>query len=165
MSAVDQDDQVEQNEQMDLRLLWLLLIPGILIGAVLVHVITGHKDLNTSAATSDLTVTVPAQVGRCAVPTAEQLSQQSTAVRATVTDVTPDAVDLRVTNVLAGPQVGLITVHLPAAAQAKADTGLPTFVPDHSYLLAVSADGQLAGCGLSGASDSALEDLYSKAFG
>lgn len=150
---------------MDLRMLWLLLIPGILVGAVFVHIITGHKDINRSAATSDLTVTVPAQVGRCAIPTADQLSQQSTAVRATVTDVAPDAVDLRVTQVLAGPQIGVITVHLPAAAQAKADTGLPTFVQDHSYLLAVSGDGQLAGCGLSGASDSSLEDLYSKAFG
>lgn len=150
---------------MDLRLLWLLLIPGILIGAVLVHVIVGHKDINPSAATSNLTVTVPAQVGRCAVPTAEQLSQQSTAVRATATDVSADAVDLRVTNVLAGPQVGVITVHLPAGAEATADRSLPSFVQGHSYLLAVSADGQLAGCGLSGASDTSLEDLYAKAFG
>jgi len=156
---------VDDNEQMDLRLLWLLLIPGILIGAILVHVIAGHDDLKTSSATSNISVSVPAQVGRCAVPTAEQLSQFPTAVRAAVTEVGAQAVDLRVQNVLAGPQIGVITVRLPAAGLASADTSLPAFVKGHSYLLAIAADNQLAGCGLSGASDSDLEDLYAKAFG
>ncbi|MCA1981423.1 MAG: hypothetical protein ACXVDH_05560 [Nocardioides sp.] len=156
---------VEDNDQMDLRLLWLLLIPGILIGAIVVHVIAGHDDLKPSAATSNLSVSVPTQVGRCAVPSAEQLSQFPTAVRAEVTAVGDQAVDLRVQNVLAGPQIGLITVRLPASQLATADTSLPAFVQGHSYLLAIAADNQLAGCGLSGASDTELEELYAKAFG
>jgi len=169
VSTVDQNDQTdqpEQAEQLDLRLLWLLLIPGILIGAIFVHVITSDRDdASPSSATSDLVVSIPQQVGRCAVPTAEQLAQQSTAVRANVIATRDDAVELRVTNVLAGPQIGLITVSLPPEAQAHADTSLPAFELNHSYLLAISADGKLAGCGLSGASDTTLEDLYSKAFG
>ena len=68
-------------------------------------------------------------------------------------------------NVLAGPQVGRITVQLPVSQLATADTSLPAFVQGHSYLLAIAADDQLAGCGLSGASDTGLEDLYAKAFG
>ena len=158
-------EPTDQGDQFDLRLLWLLLIPGILVGAILVHVIAGHGDLKSSAATSNITVSVPAQVGRCAVPTAEQLSQFPTAVRAAVVAVSDQAVDLRVQNVLAGPQVGRITVQLPTAALSTADTSLPAFVQGHSYLLAIAADDQLAGCGLSGASDTDLEDLYAKAFG
>lgn len=169
MSTVDHDDktdQPEQGEQLDLRLLWLLLIPGILVAAILVHVITSDRDESApSTATSDLVVDVPQQVGRCAVPTAEQLAQQATAVRATVIATRDDAVELRVTSVLAGPQIGLITVSLPAGGQTTADTSLPAFQPNHSYLLAISADDKLAGCGLSGASDTGLEDLYKKAFG
>ena len=111
----DSDQNSDQNDAFDLRLLWLLLIPGILIGAIVVHVIAGHGDLKPSAATSNLSVSVPAQVGRCAIPTAQQLSQFPTAVRAEVTDVGDEAVDLRVQNVLAGPQIGLVTVRLPAS--------------------------------------------------
>lgn len=166
VSMVDENDKTDRPDQLDLRLLWLLVIPGILIGAIFVHVFTSDKDdTNPSSATSDLVVSVPQQVGRCAVPTAEQLAQQATAVRANVIATRADAVELRVTNVLAGPQVGLITVTLPANGQTTADTSLPAFVQGHSYLLAISADGKLAGCGMSGASDTALEDLYSKAFG
>ena len=161
----DPSDHTPGEESLDMRLLWLLLIPGILVGAIFVHVLTGRDDINPSAATSNLTVSVPEQVGRCAIPTAEQLSQLPTAVRATVTEVGPDSVDLRVTNVLAGPQLGVITVRLPATELATADTSLPAFVDNRSYLLAVTADDQLAGCGLSGASDTELEDLYAKAFG
>ena len=165
MSTTEQTPQTPQDDSLDLRLLWLLLIPGILVGAILVHVIAGHGDLKSSAATSNITVSVPAQVGRCAVPTAEQLSQFPTAVRAAVVAVTDQAIDLRVQNVLAGPQVGRITVQLPVSQLATADTSLPAFVQGHSYLLAIAADDQLAGCGLSGASDTGLEDLYAKAFG
>jgi hypothetical protein len=165
MPTRDSDQNSDQNDTFDLRLLWLLLIPGILVGAIVVHVIAGHGDLKQSAATSNLSVSVPTQVGRCAIPTAEQLSQFPTAVRAEVTAVGDQAVDLRVQNVLAGPQIGLVTVRLPASELGTADTSLPAFVQGHSYLLAIGADDQLAGCGLSGASDTNLEDLYSKAFG
>ena len=161
----DHDDPSAPGDQFDLRLLWLLLIPGVLVGAIIVHIIAGHSQLHPSAATSDLTVSAPQQVGRCAVPTAQQLSQLATAVRATVTTVGGGSVELRVTNVLAGPQIGVITVRLPASGEATADTSLPAFVQGHSYLLGVTADNKLAGCGMSGPSDTALEDLYHQAFG
>ncbi|WGL53133.1 hypothetical protein P5P86_04750 [Nocardioides sp. BP30] len=155
---------VEDNESFDLRLLWLLLIPGILVGAVLTRVFFVHVDDGaTSAATSNLTVTVPAQVGRCAVPSADQLSQQSTAVEADVTAVNATTAQLRVSRVLAGAQVGEITVQLPAAGTTELN--VPTFVVGDTYLLAVSADGSLAGCGLSGKSTGDLQSLYTKAFG
>lgn len=155
---------VEENQNFDLRLLWLLVIPGILVGAILTRVFFVHVDDETpSAATSNMTVTVPLQVGRCAVPTAEQLSQQSTAVEASVTSVNSSTAQLRVSRVLSGPQVGEITVQLPAPGVTE--LSVPTFTVGDSYLLAVSADGSLAGCGLSGKSTGDLQSLYTKAFG
>ena len=159
MSTVEDD-----NESFDLRLLWLLLIPGVLVGAVLTRVFFLHVDDDThSDATRTMSVTVPAQVGRCAVPTAEQLAQQSTAVEASVVSVDATTAQLRVTRVLSGPQVGQIDVQLPA--QGVTEVGVPTFTAGGNYLLAVSADGTLAGCGLSGKAGGSLESLYTKAFG
>jgi hypothetical protein len=155
---------VEENESFDLRLLWLLLIPGILVAAILTRVFVLHvSDDSHSAATRSMTVTAPVQVGRCAVPTAQQLSQQATAVEASVTSVDASTAQLRVMRVLAGPQVGVITVQLPA--QPNPDVGMPTFTQGGTYLLAVSADGALAGCGMSGKSSSQLQQLYTSAFG
>lgn len=155
---------VEDNESFDLRLLWLLVIPGILVAAILVRAFLAHPEDDThSAATSSLTVTVPPQVGRCAVPTAEQLAQQSTAVEAQATSVDASTATLRVTRVLSGSQVGQITVQLPASGTTEALA--PRFTVGDTYLLAVSADGALAGCGLSGKNTGELRDLYTKAFG
>jgi len=157
---------MQENESFDLRLLWLLLIPGILVGAVLARVFVFHVGDDTSSqssATSTMSVTVPAQIGRCAVPSAEQLSQQSTAVEAEVTSVDATTAQLRVTRVLSGPQVGVIDVQLPA--KGVTDTVVPNFAVGGSYLLAVSADGSLAGCGMSGKDTSDLQSLYTKAFG
>jgi hypothetical protein len=154
----------ENNESFDLRLLWLLLIPGILVGAILTRVFFLHVDDDThSEATRTLSVTVPAQIGRCAVPTAEQLAQQSTAVQAEVVSADASTAQLRVTRVLSGPQIGQIDVRIPTQGTTDIDT--PTFTVGDSYLLAVSADGTLAGCGLSGKANSSLESLYTKAFG
>lgn len=155
---------VEENQSFDLRLLWLLLIPAVLVGAILTRVFFLHVDDEApSAATSNLTVTVPAVVGRCAVPTAEQLAQQSTAVEATATAVNAQTAELRVTRVLAGNQIGQITVELPT--QGATEVGVPTFAVGEDYLLAVSQDGALAGCGLSGKATGDLQSLYTKAFG
>lgn len=149
-----------------MRLLWLLLIPAILVCAVLARVFVFHvgdDDSSQSSATSTMTVTVPAQIGRCAVPSAEQLSQQSTAVEAEVTSVDASSAQLRVTRVLSGPQVGVIDVQLPA--KGVTDTMTPTFTVGGNYLLAVSASGELAGCGMSGKESGDLQSLYTKAFG
>lgn len=155
---------MEENESFDLRLLWLLLIPGVLVAAVLTRAFIAHPDDDShSAATRNLSVSVPAQVGRCAVPTADQLTQQSYAVEAKATAATASTARLRVTRVLAGSQVGEITVKLPAAGTT--DAMVPTFTAGGSYLLAVSSDGTLAGCGLSGKDTGDLRDLYTKAFG
>lgn len=155
---------VEENETFDLRLLWLLIIPGILVAAVLTRAFLAHPgDDSHSAATSNMTVTVPPQIGRCAVPTAEQLSQQSTAVAAQAVSVDATTARLRVTRVLSGNQVGEITVQLPASGTTEA--GAPAFTVGDDYLLAVSAGGSLAGCGMSGKDTSDLRDLYTKAFG
>jgi hypothetical protein len=156
---------VDDNDQMDPRLFWLLLIPAVLIAAILIRVFVLHvHDGNArSLSTRTVEVTVPAQVGRCAVPTADQLSQQSSAVQAEVTSADATTVQLRVTRVLAGPQYGVVTITLPAAGTT--DTGLPTFTTGDSYLLAISSDDTLAGCGLSGKADGKLEDLYTQAFG
>jgi len=157
---------MQDDESFDLRLLWLLLIPGILVCAVLARVFVFHvgdDSSSQSSATSTMTVTVPAQIGRCAVPTADQLSQQSTAVEAEATSVDASTAQLRVTRVLSGPQVGMIDVQLPA--KGVTDTMLPAFTVGGSYLLAVSADGSLAGCGLSGKDGGSLQSLYTKAFG
>lgn len=162
----DVDDKAE-DQSLDLRLLWLLVIPGILVAAILTRVFFLHVDDQApSVATRTLTVSVPAQVGRCAVPTAEQLSQQSTALQATVISVNDATAQLRVTRVLNGPEVGRVTVQLPASgAPGVTEVGVPTFTVGDSYLLAVSASGSLAGCGLSGKAGGDLEDLYNKAFG
>lgn len=158
---------VEENQSFDLRLLWLLLIPGVLVGAILTRVFFIHvDDAVPSAATTNITVTAPIQIGRCAVPTAEQLAQQSTAVEATVTAVDETTAQLRVIEVMAGPQVGRISVQLPAqGAQSTTELGVPTFTVGDNYLLAVSPDGSLAGCGLSGPAGGDLQSLYTKAFG
>lgn len=158
---------VEENESFDLRLLWLLVIPGILVAAILTRVFFLHvHDGNArSLSTSTLSVTVPAQVGRCAVPTAEQLAQHPTAVQANVTAVSGSLAQLRVTRVLAGQQLGRVDVHLPASGGAASDAGIPTFTLGDTYLLAISSDGSLAGCGMSGKATGDLESLYTKAFG
>lgn len=157
---------MQDNESFDMRLLWLLLIPAILVCAVLARVFVFHvgdDDSSQSSATSTMSVTVPAQIGRCAVPSAEQLSQQSTAVEAEVTSVDASTAQLRVTRVLSGPQVGVLNVQLPA--KGVTDTMAPTFTVGGNYLLAVSASGELAGCGMSGKESSDLQSLYTKAFG
>jgi hypothetical protein len=156
---------VEDNQSsFDLRLLWLLVIPGILIGAILTRVFLAHPDQAPSAATRTVSVSAPQHLGRCAIPTAQMLSQQSSAVQATVTGIDDTTAILRVTRVLAGPQVGTISVELPPAGGAP-DTGMPHFVTGQSYLLAVAADGSLAGCGMSGPATGDLETLYTSAFG
>lgn len=166
MSTVEDKDQVEDTpSSFDLRLLWLLLIPGVLVGAILTRVFLAHPDEAPSAATRSVTVSAPQQVGRCAVPTAQMLSQQPSAVQATVTGIDDTTAILRVTRVLAGPQVGRISVALPAASAAHVDTGLPRFVEGESYLLAIARDGSLVGCGMSGQATGDLEKLYTSAFG
>jgi len=157
---------VEDNQSMfDLRLLWLLLVPGALVGAILVRVFLANPDEAPSAATRSVTVTAPQQVGRCAVPTPQMLSQQPSAVQATVTGTDDSTAILRVTRVLAGAQVGTISVQLPAAGSAPTDIGMPRFVTGQSYLLAIGRDGSLVGCGMSGQVNGSLEKLYSSAFG
>jgi hypothetical protein len=109
-------------------------------------------------------VTVSAQVGRCAVPTAQQLAQVPTALEATATSVDATTAVLRTTRVLAGGQVGQLKVSLPSTPPPT-DAGVPRFTVGDSYLLAISSDGTLAGCGLSGQADNSLESLYTSAFG
>lgn len=158
---------VEENQSFDLRLLWLLLIPGILVGGLILRIFVFHihdRTSSVSSSTSTMAVSVPAQVGRCAVPTAQQLAQQPTALEATATSVDATTAVLRTTRVLAGHQVGQLRVTLPSTP-LPADAGVPRFAVGGNYLLAISSDGTLAGCGLSGQVNGDLEKLYTSAFG
>jgi hypothetical protein len=158
---------VEENQSFDLRLLWLLLIPGILVGGLILRIFVFHihdRSSSVSSSTSTMTVTVPTQVGRCAVPTAQQLAQEPTAIEATATSVDATTAVLRTTRVLAGGQVGRLQVRLPSTPPPT-DAGVPRFTVGQSYLLAISSDGTLAGCGLSGQASGSLENLYTSAFG
>jgi len=158
---------VEENQSFDFRLLWLLLIPGILIGGLILRIFVFQvhdRSSSVSASTSTLAVTVPSQVGRCAVPTAQQLAQRPTALEATATSVDATTAVLRTTRVLAGRQIGQLRVTLPSSP-LPADAGVPRFTVGDSYLLAISSDGTLAGCGLSGQASGSLESLYTSAFG
>lgn len=158
---------VEENQSFDLRLLWLLLIPGILVGGLILRIFVFHihdRSSSVSASTSTMAVTVSPQVGRCAVPTAQQLAQVPTALEATATSVDATTAVLRTTRVLAGGQVGQLRVTLPSAPPPT-DAGVPRFTVGDSYLLAISANGILAGCGLSGQVNGDLESLYTSAFG
>jgi hypothetical protein len=158
---------VEENQSFDLRLLWLLLVPGILIGGLILRIFVFQvhdRSSSVSASTSTMAITVPTQVGRCAVPTAQQLAQQPTALEATATSVDATSAVLRTTRVLAGHQVGQLRVTLPSTPLPM-DAGVPRFTVGDSYLLAISSDGTLAGCGLSGQANASLEKLYTSAFG
>jgi hypothetical protein len=118
---------------------------------------------SSSTDTSSLELTVPAaQTGRCMAPSVENLQAQDTAFEGVVTAVADGTATLDVTQSFKGKDVDTVTVAAPS--QDLQDLVLAVdFEQGQTYLVS-SLDGQVSVCGLSGATDGLLTDLYQQAY-
>jgi hypothetical protein len=150
----------------DYRLLALAaIVPAVIIVAILVRIVVNRPhDSNAHPAT--LTVTVPAQTpsSGCGPADASTLAAQGNALEATVTGISGRTVTLQPERVFKGEHYSRVQVELPTGTPPAA-LRLPRFSDGTTYLLAVAPDGTLSGCGLTGTESSALERVYTSAFG
>jgi hypothetical protein len=101
--------------------------------------------------------------GKCMVPSAATLKQQTLAFEGTVTNLTEDRATLRVSRWYAGEPTDLVEVQAPSE-DMQALIGAVAFEEGGTYL--VAATGQdLAVCGFSGPNTPELAALYAEAFG
>lgn len=111
------------------------------------------------------TLSVGTAAARCMVPTRELLAGKELAFAGTVLGVTDGVATIRPTTVYAGDVDGEVTLTGAVAPDTgPAVEGDPELVAGRDYLIA--SDGTtVAGCGLSGPADPALQRLYDEAFG
>ncbi len=110
--------------------------------------------------TTELTAVAPQ--GRCAVPTADLISQYPQAFQGTVTAVDGNTVTLQTSDVFTG-EVGETVQVTSNPAGFAALLKSVDFQVGQSYLVAAQ-DGQLSMCGFSGKATGELRSLYDEAF-
>ena len=98
----------------------------------------------------------------CMVFSPDDLKTQQSAFAATATSVTPTAVTLDVERWYVGGDASTVVLTQPGGASAPALTGV-AFVEGERYLVS-AAEGQVVGCGYSGAATPDFEAAFDKAF-
>ena len=118
---------------------------------------------SSSAAPSSLELVVPAaQTGRCMAPNVDNLQAQDTAFEGVVTAAADGTATLAVNESFKGADVDTVTVSTPSP-DLTGELLAVDFRADQTYLVS-SLDGQVSVCGLSGAKDDLLADLYAQAY-
>ena len=151
-------------------LTWLVAAAALLVVAgVGVFAVVGGDDEPQVPTAQDPAPTVvelsarPPVAGRCAVPTAEILSNQETAFDGTVSAITDGTVTLDVTEWYRGGPADQVTVDAPPA-DMQALVQAADFQTGQRYLVSAN-DGFVTVCGFTAAYSDDLAALYAEAFG
>ena len=149
-------------------LTWLVAAAAaVVIAGVGIFTVLGHSDDTGPVATGPVTqLTTGAPQGRCMVPTAQSLGDQTVAFAGTVVSVAGDSVTLQVSHWYkggtSGKVLGTVKVVAPSPDLLTLD-GVVDFQKGRDYLVSAT-DGRVTGCGFSGPATSGLSTLYEKAF-
>lgn len=166
-------DAVEPGAHRPARTRWLTLAAAaalVLIGVtVSFSSISGDNstpvaDAPTDVAPAPTLLLVPAvTTSRCAVPSAELLTQQQVAFEGVVTSLADGTATLDTTTVFTGEVADQVEVTAPSA-RLGALLSAVQFEQGRSYLVSAT-DGQVALCGYSAAATPDLRALYQQSFG
>lgn len=115
----------------------------------------------TSSGPAAVELTLPeSAAAKCAMPSAEVLSQMDTAFEATVTSVDGDRVTLDVERWFTGGEAGTVVVTQPSTAISEP---VVVFEPDRTYLVSATDD-VVSMCGFSAETGPELAAMYDEAF-
>ena len=116
----------------------------------------------SSAATMELTVDEASAAGRCMVPTAQALANETTAFEGAVTELEDGLATLDVHHWYTGGEADQVTVAAPDADMQELLVAVD-FEVGKSYLVSAT-DGQVSLCGFTAEKTPELEALYAEAF-
>lgn len=119
----------------------------------------GGSQPSTVPAAVELTLP-EAGTAKCAMPSAEVLSQMDTAFEATVTSIDGDQVTLDVERWFTGGEADTVVVTQPSTAISEP---VVVFEPDRTYLVSASDD-VVSMCGFSAETNAELAAMYDDAF-
>jgi hypothetical protein len=147
------------------RLTWLVAAAAVVLIAAAAALGLAQRDHGTTpsagGSVTQLTYQVPA--GRCMLPTAGALRQQSVAFRGTLVSLLDGRATFDIARWYAGGPTDSAEVTAPPRSIADLVRAADLRV-GHEYLVSAT-DGRVTGCGLTGPDRGHLVDLYGQAFG